>query len=402
MFANLSTLVLSVILYQGRNLVVKADRSVCETSEDSECVSEGMVEDESSSNERLDIANWIQSEGGFVDPRQEIRSIFPDMPQSPKGVFAKERIEKGDLLLSVPWKLLIRADMNEEENEDPNEISDDWYCGLVQSLAGEMTKGDDSAHAPYIRYLNGQTRGQILADYSEEAQKFFQDTVNPVMPWFLLDIVPSDESLEDACGIENDPIAVHASVLVEQRSEDDLMVPYYDMYNHRNGKWLNTWINQVRGERFDVIARKTIEAGQEIYNSYNQCNKCSGKAQRFEMGTIHIFEAYGFVESFPQRWFFGTDLKFDLDEQVGGTTDDQLKVSWSNMEDLPVEEDADYLEEMIDHIKSLKQSYGIEDFSYMTKSEWDSISYFQDALLVALENAYLSASDISKGGNGYY
>lgn len=396
MFANLSTLLVSVLFYQGRILGVNADSSACEKSDQSECVAEGIDED-SSNQERLDIGNWIMSEGGFVDPRQEIRSLFPDMPQSPKGVFAKERIEKGDLILSVPWKLLIQANTNEQV--EPETVLENWFCGLVENLAAEMKKGDDSAHAPYIRYLNGQTRGQILADYSEEAQNLFQEIVNPVMPWFQLDIVPSDEGLVSSCGIQDDPIAVHASLLVEQRSEDDLMVPYYDMYNHRNGKWLNTWINQVRGDRFDVTARKTIEAGEEIYNSYNQCNKCPGKAQRFEMGTIHIFEAYGFVESFPQRWFFGDDLKFDIDEQAGT---DQLKVSWANMEDLPDESDAEYLEDMIDHIKTMKKSYVIDDFSFITKSEWDAISYFQDALLVALENAYLSASDIGSGGNGYY
>jgi len=315
-------------------------------------------------------------------------------------VFAKERIEKGDLLLSVPWELLIKADMD-DENLGADHFVDDWRCELVDNLSREMTLGDDSSFAPYVHYLKGQERGQILGDYSRAAQHLLEEMTLITIPSFEIEAQTSAESLMNTCGRDDD-ISVHAYVLMEQRSEDDLMIPYYDMYNHRNGRWLNTWINLLPGDRYDVISRHAIEAGQEIYNSYNQCNKCGAKSQNFELGTPHIFDLYGFTESYPQRWAIGNDLYFDIDEEVGTG---KLVISWSNMEDLPVAADIFILEELISELKSIGDKHkfeAIDQYDGMKQSEWDTIWTFYDALSVALDNALLSATDFANGGNGYY
>jgi hypothetical protein len=398
--SKLSTLLLSAALYFNQAASEDNHLTTCAGSEESECMNKEANTYNESTDENHYLANWINAEGGFVDSRQEIRSLFPDVPNSPKGVFAKERIEKGDLLLSVPWKLLIRAEMDEEQ-EIPGDFVDDWRCKLVDNLAREMALGDDSHFAPYVHYLNGQERGQILGDFSHVAQSMLEEITSFTIPSFYLEAQTSAESLRAMCGRDDD-IAVHAYVLMEQRSEDDLMIPYYDMYNHRNGRWLNTWINLVDGDRYDVIARHTIEAGQEIFNSYNQCNKCQAKAHSFTSGTPHILDLYGFTESYPQRWAIGEDLYFDIDEEVGTG---KLVISWSNMEDVPVEQDVNILENMITTLKDIGERYktkGMESYPEMTQSEWDTIWSFYDALLVALDHALLSAADFARGGNGYF
>eukprot|EP00978_Attheya_sp_CCMP212_P042926 scaffold270884_cov39-Attheya_sp.AAC.1 len=128
--------------------------------------------------------------------------------------------------------------------------------------------------------------------------------------------------LSTGCGadIENDPVFVQAGLLTVARSCSDpfteggsLMAPYYDMYNHINGKRLNTFIQRIQ-ERFKVTASKDIKAGEQIYNSYGS-------------GTVSHLTHYGFVEQLPQRWMFNIPeiegesqhmIGFDLDEDEAG------------------------------------------------------------------------------------
>ena len=49
------------------------------------------------------------------------------------------------------------------------------------------------------------------------------------------------------------------------------------MYNHRNGKWFNTALTIIPGESHEMRARRRIEAGEQIYNSYNMCDECGGR-----------------------------------------------------------------------------------------------------------------------------
>ena len=57
----------------------------------------------------------------------------------------------------------------------------------------------------------------------------------------------------------------------------------YDMYNHRNGKWLNTEVTIDVGRKHVTIAKRDIQPGEQIHNSYNRCKECAGRV--FGYGT---------------------------------------------------------------------------------------------------------------------
>lgn len=89
----------------------------------------------------------------------------------------------------------------------------------------------------------------------------------------------------------------------------------YDMYNHRNGEYLNTALTIYRDESHELRAAKNIKAGDQIHNSYNMCDECEGRAEGY--GTPDIFRDYGFVENYPQRWMFeNPSLQVDLVEDA--------------------------------------------------------------------------------------
>jgi hypothetical protein len=81
------------------------------------------------------------------------------------------------------------------------------------------------------------------------------------------------------CGEDStDPLEIQAALLIYTRADNGILTPVYDIYNHRNGQWFNTESHLVLidGVQHEVKALQEIEAGEEIYLSYNQFHDCEG------------------------------------------------------------------------------------------------------------------------------
>jgi hypothetical protein len=95
------------------------------------------------------------------------------------------------------------------------------------------------------------------------------------------------------------------------------MIPFYDIYNHCNRHWLNTRQTFHNNDSLEISARHTIQAGEQIYNSYNMCD-AYGSREDYYFDSAYILTNYGFVEQMPQCWnFLGETAVFDLDEKKG-------------------------------------------------------------------------------------
>jgi hypothetical protein len=81
------------------------------------------------------------------------------------------------------------------------------------------------------------------------------------------------------CGKDStDPLEIQAALLIYTCADHGILTPAYHMYNHHNGQWFNTESHLVLidGVQHEVKALQEIEAGEEIYLSYNQCHGCEG------------------------------------------------------------------------------------------------------------------------------
>jgi hypothetical protein len=220
------------------------------------------------------------SEGGYVNPKQEFRYENPDDPSnSYLGVFAKERIEPGEILVTVPWYRILRSD-------NPNGKGHMSWCGTVTAVAREMALGEHSEWAPYVKYLSDQPEGQLPSAWSEAAQVLLHKLVGRERKAIIIPPAhPSDwltDDWYDHCGgLPSDRLSAKAAMLIVQRSDDDIMIPAYDMYNHRNGKWMNTETYTVDGEKQESRALRSIEPGEQLYISYNMCRQCGGRAEGY-------------------------------------------------------------------------------------------------------------------------
>ncbi len=97
--------------------------------------------------------------------------------------------------------------------------------------------------------------------------------------------------------------------------------PLKDMMNHNNGETnvahkYDPYIEDPIETGYEIVTSKPILAGEELFNSYNQCSICYHYYDWF--GTPEMFLHFGFVEGYPQRWLFDfARVKFDLDWKDG-------------------------------------------------------------------------------------
>lgn len=117
----------------------------------------------------MGVLEWIHNaEGGYFNPKQELRKI-ENSTQSPLGVFAVEDIEEGELLMQVPWDLIIKSNDHEEEGQ--------MCCGTVEAVLKEMKLGEDSKFHPYPMYLRSQPDDDLPSNWSEKGKDLLYEIV---------------------------------------------------------------------------------------------------------------------------------------------------------------------------------------------------------------------------------
>jgi spermidine synthase len=391
-------------------------------------------------HEKVDygLVDWLNAqEGGIFNPKQEIRHENPEDPTSKLGVFATERIEEGEILSQVPWSIII--DSTQEGEEAQTEIPDVLSCVTVEKLLSEMQLGDDSKYAPYVKYLLAQKDvDQIPSAWSNEGKELLVELLDgteqwipPRMPIQLM----QDEWFRECDGDEEDTFSEDVAALVMKISTDDLMVPIYDWYTHRNGKWFNAKENDDRGVAHQMIARRAIEAGEQIHNSYDLCDGCNEFAVENGYGTpgtytqikiivvvlrLHfshnipssteIFRDYGVVESMPQRWSFQPKaVELEDDEEKWLYAPEQINFELQESDEGGVEVNwathllfddrgRNYIRMLFR--KELRRLYRFQNVMYkldssegnpgIPKEEWEKIRDFYSALKNALRYAIYS------------
>lgn len=166
------------------------------------------------------VLNWINNTyGGYIHPDQEFRM---DPETGISGMFATKLIKKGDLLMQVPWSIIIESDYPDEEGQ--------MCCGTVKAVAREMKRGNESLFAPYANYLNAQPDNSIPSAWSDLGKKLLHDLVGhppedpkipPVEPTEWLDY----DWYIRCRGPRTDVVSAKAAVMVLQRSDDATMIP---------------------------------------------------------------------------------------------------------------------------------------------------------------------------------
>ena len=209
------------------------------------------------------------------------------------------------------------------------------------------------------------------------------------------------------------------------------MVPVYDMANHSNDPiLLNTLSYKPKraGDAFLFISSRDIALGEQIYNSYNRCNACSGTALLGDCETYSysktpdLFVNFGFVEDYPQYWEFDphndssddssdddeTEFEFCLDRDAESG---ELMARWGgDVKEIPDAADVAWMMRQLSRLRALyDEKDRLEgrlvrgaggdgngdsggDHDKMPRWEWESSWRYHDALSRAMEAAIRSVA----------
>jgi len=282
------------------------------------------------------------------------------------GMYATKDINEGDLVMLIPPKALIQNGEDDDEDE----------CSTARRLVYEydILGKEKSFYWPYLQYVfESFPHRTVPLGWSKEGKKIIRSIVGKNLP-------PSGfgkGSYRQACGdyiddeeedsttipkFDASPELFEAAFrIVLSRGWHHVMVPVYDMVNHRNNANANTDANNdantngkisighnidrsaggynnkettqeldldVDGD-FHIVALRSIPAGHQLHNSYNQCHDATCAEIDMSYVTPQIVLDYGFVESYPRRFAFhtGKDTGNPYLGIVVEVTDDK-KVSW--------------------------------------------------------------------------
>eukprot|EP00980_Cylindrotheca_fusiformis_P003503 scaffold781_cov132-Cylindrotheca_fusiformis.AAC.22 len=401
----------------------------------------------SSSNSRveagLQLIEWLEKQEDVqFNGKQELREV----DNKRIGLFATKDIASGEVLSRVPWNLIIdysregrEQDSEDDDGGDKAEAlsSPNHSCTTFYNLVEELEAGADSSFKPFIDYLVS-SQAKLPISFSENAQKLLSLILNLVgdeeSPPLLESLLPpfiETEWLPDCDGQASSAEEIRALPLMVQYSFQKLLIPTYDFYAHRNGKWLNTEVHVVDNSHVEIVASRNIAIGEQLHGSFYECKEChrddisdSVAGERilipFQGELIpNEIEAPQFLYNYDVSLQYGEDdeLHWEFSDPdytlvLKENQDGEAVVEWDfddseNSMDYLTSFEGQQLGKELRRIKRIRNIEWIKPPStyQIPQDEWDSIWAFHQAYQFALEAAVkdigiIEATEIE--GNEHY
>jgi len=336
-----------------------------------------------------ELVAWLRTfEGAYVSPKIEYQPIIVSSEENANiGLFAVEPLAKNETLFVIPRAALLtpksHLDWKKQDNKTENEVDKDIQvrndmCYLTWNLVRAykaVQQGESNPFEPYVRYIFGdpvsdkednKRMSHLPSAWSGEGKKILARILGKELASTFLSESGSsltnvdftrtcrsmllqneghpdldfewDEKDDDD---EKYRLFRDAWYAVVSRSWNEVMIPVYDIINHRNGHWHNvdqaSSVHLIKDQPADkplvVVTLRDVAAGEPLHISYNECLDfdCHGLEGVYVLP--YILKDYGFVEQYPRRWRLDIGendedhVLFEID-QVEPGNDDKLKVNW--------------------------------------------------------------------------
>lgn len=166
-----------------------------------------------------EVVHWTRASGGYVSDKMEIKHIHGDL----SGLFAKENIQKDEVIVDIPWNLVSRPDKGEEAE----------WCDTVEYVRAMITK-DPSLQTPYEKYL-AQRKNHHPYFWTRQGKELLNYLIKDCFPMrrFQFDY---EESWNYDCPHAMEQSHRDAMMLLQTRGEGPNgfdFVPIHDLLNHR-------------------------------------------------------------------------------------------------------------------------------------------------------------------------
>ena len=185
-----------------------------------------------------EMVDWLKSNGAYINDKLQVRRVNPDDPSSPRGLFALESFDAGEIICNIPWDLMITPiESNSVAEISKFPLSGQLDCGTIKAVIEELGK-NKSDMTPYAKYLHAQPRWYTLPFWSDDGQSLFWEMTNDerLPPIWIEDII---EDWEKECdGDRTNEDHLFAVMLVKTRADYQYLVPFYGEYNVGRGNIL--------------------------------------------------------------------------------------------------------------------------------------------------------------------
>lgn len=336
-----------------------------------------------------DVIAWAKSNGAYINPKVEVKPIVGNL----SGIFAKEAMVEGEIVSTIPWDIIIK----------PSD-SARGICAAVEEVLKTLRK-DPANQTPYEKYLASRPKSFHPVSWSEKGRKLLNEMIGDLPP--KDDEIGPERILEmydcDEWDLEDD-LVLQALMLVMTRTEGprlDHLVPFNDLINHKNGHGYTADPKFELGEHYQIVTRRDVEAGEEIRNSYNQCEWCeafsNSPSERLIFLTPMIYEHYGFVESYPQRWIVPKfRILFDVEEVEG--EEGVLNATWAVP---PSPLGVDFLRSDINRLEAFADRLDRAN-SDLSEVELNGLKDYHKSILAAYKIAYDTSLNQSLSDEVWY
>ena len=174
-----------------------------------------------SAAEGLALISWLRQNGGFFSHKIEFRQLDPNDDTSPNGLFAKGALKRGELLMQIPHKCLVKS-------------ADASMCGAARALADHRRAGKESFFQEYMDYLfDGTKTRKLPGRWSDEGKEILETLLGEELPTPVIEQSYRYGCVEDTNVPDQIELLDDAFELVVARAWTDTMVPLLDMINHR-------------------------------------------------------------------------------------------------------------------------------------------------------------------------
>lgn len=168
------------------------------------------------------LLSWLRDNGAYINDAVVVRHVNQNDASTPRGLFATKTIEEGETIATIPWNLIIKS---KDKTGEPGWSETD--CGIIDATIEAMS-GDNIT--PYGHYLLAQPRGYTPGFWGKEATELLEEMLNDRLPPNDVDDMLDSEWKKMCRGNVNNPLHVHAVMLVRARSDWDLLVPFYGKF----------------------------------------------------------------------------------------------------------------------------------------------------------------------------
>lgn len=307
-------------------------------------------------------------------------------------------------------------DDDENNDDDDNEHDDEDSVAGSNEEEDEYDDDDENNDDEHDEHNDDDEDAYVAGDDNNDEEYEHDNNENNAFITRKNDILMTERYLD----------ALYLIMTRAEGPETSHFIPYHDLINHRNGhQHFNTDPILRYGEDYQLVTKQHIPKGAQLQNSYNQCRWCTiyrnpGNEDSFVV-TPQIFELYGFVELYPQRWVIPwVRLLFDIDyldddndnddndqqrqqqrqEQSSSSSSSQPQKYNVSFPVPPSDEALTFLSDELERLEEFAQKYQKEEGPNTEQQqqqllppqhELDALWEYHDAIVVAFTEALQTA-----------